>query len=200
MNKIIHSRILNHYKTFFSTNEDPIVFRADEKTSLPIQILLFPATDSRPFQVLSTIGASAYRMPGNAKPLSVFNEYLMFLPSGVRLDEIHNQWYFHFLSYIATYSHQNHSLISYCHTLDYSPRENEAKPFNMTAGYLMFPQAIDDVGILELKIPFGPVITFLQAMPVTKKELDAKRRNGPEYLVDYFYSSKDRFLAIPFRE
>lgn len=206
MKKAIHDRIIRHYETYFCPEEDTTAFTANKDFPLPLEFLWYRETESRPFQVLCTVGASEYRMPGNPKPLSAFNESILFFPPGESLDVWPRPWHFFVLAYIATYALFNRTLTTYGDTIDFLPREeiippeNGPESFNMAAGYLMFPQAFEDAGILELKIPFGKTITFLQAMPITKKELDLQMKNGPEFLMDQFYSSKDGFLAVPFRE
>ena len=50
---------------------------------------------------------------------------------------------------------------------------------------------IESTEILRLKTELFKTVTFLQAMPITRKELEENFKNGPGYLENIFYNDKD---------
>ncbi len=137
-------------------------------------MLIYAPDRKYDFWKICTVGASDYKMPKRegvryGETASFHNEYMMFVPPGIDFSEGKNgwHWYAEYLWRAASFAQLNKTGVVATDILDFKDRTQP-----MSAATLLFPEAIEDTGILQLRLGLGKTVTFLQVMPVTASEAD----------------------------
>ena len=193
-------KIVNHYKQFFGKNSDPEMYFADgqDEGDFGVIVLHFLPSDTFPYQVLATVGASEYKMPEKqSSAVSQRLEFMMFLDKDFDISKKENNWVVDFLLSVAYYPYESKASVSLWHTLDMFPEQDKISDENhMTCGYIMLPHAVEDQGrktILHLKKGLFGKITFLQVMPINRLELDEHMKNEHPYMLEEkFYPDSEK--------
>lgn len=185
-------KLVQHFNTYFGQS-DPLVFHpfvADPH----IDALLYAPNEAYPYWKLITMGASDYKMPASGKVLGKRNEYIMFIDPGEDMNnsEISN-WYLNKLMEIAYYPVQSGTFISYGHSVEWAPDDDE----EMVAAYLEMPQVVKDTGILRCKLGLMKTAICLQAVLLNRAETNRLLEIGSEQFSYFLYpeEGKAHFLC-----
>lgn len=185
-----------HYMKYFQVknpDKEVTVIHPIADDGHHVDVIICKANKKRPFQILATMGASDHAMRGNFGSLTNRNEYVTFAPADWDFSDEKYSWLVDWLFVAAKYARVTGDAVSYIHTLDMS-QVIDAKPsedFNMTAVQMLFPQAIEDTGVLRAKLGLFRTATILHMMPITEEELHLVREKGDlEALADKFYNDK----------
>jgi len=191
--KMSHFDVLDkHYTKYFEVidpDKEVTILHPLADDGHHVDIAIFRANKNRPFQILATMGASDYAMPGKYGSLTNRNEYITFAPADWDFNDEKYSWLPDWLFTVAHYARLSGEGVTYAHTLEMT-KVVEAKPtgdFNMTAVQIMFPQAID-AGVLRAKLGLLRTATILHMMPITEAELHEVREGGNlEAVMDRIY-------------
>ncbi len=192
-------KLYQHYLRFFGGYQEPTILHqiVTPPDALHVDIVVFPATKERPYQVLATIGASEYAMKQAPGGLSNRNEYVTFVPADWDMNDKANHWLWVMLQSIASYPRESGMTISYGHDLDLSAdMENAPDGVNMIGAVLLFPQAFP-VEVLRCKTGLFSNVTILHMMPITRAEMDQQMQN-PDFCTDRFYPNDEPDEALSF--
>lgn len=185
-------KLFQHYIRHFGCEKEPTIIHpiVTGSEELHVDIVHFPATAERPFQVLATIGASEYAMKGAPKSLSNRNEYVTFVPADWDMGDKANHWLLYMMQEVACYPKASGVFISYGHDLDLSPvMDNLPDDVNMVGAALIFPQVYDPT-ILRCKTGLFSTVTILHLMPITRAEMDEQMKN-PDWCSERFYPNDE---------
>lgn len=185
MNQREMDKLTQHFDTYFRQNDctvlHPIIMEPH------IDVLLYKPNDAYPYWKLVTMGASDYKMPASKAALGNRNEYMMFIDP---IEDMYNleitNWYCHKLLEIAFYPISTKSFISYGHSVEWAPNDEE----EMVSAYLELPQIVEDVGILRCKLGSIKTAICLQAILLNRAETDKLLKIGPEQFSYFLYPEK----------
>ena len=177
-----------HCDKYFQQS-DCTILHPTEDTTVHIDVLVYPPNGKFPFWKLVTMGVSDYKMPKAKQTLGNRNEYMMFISGQENLrDPDTLSWYREKLLMIATYSMATQTPVSYGHSMEWEPEEQES----IVGAFLEMPQIIEDVGMLRCKLgPFRTCIC-LQAVLLTRDDLQMLLSVGPQQFSSYLYPEDGR--------
>ncbi len=176
-------RFIAHCDRYFQ-QDDPKIFHSSLPQKPHVDVLCYPPNEAYPFWKLVTMGASDYKMPKASGSLGNRNEYMLF----IHMDEnlMRNEvwpWYLTQLMDIAMYSCNTGTPVTYGHSMEWEADEES----DMAGCFLEMPQILRDVGALRCKLsPFKQTV-LLQAVLLTKAEIDRLLTIGPEAFSNYLY-------------
>ena len=153
-----------------------------------IDTLIYKPNNTYPYWKLVTMGASDDRMPSSNPSLGNRNEYMMFIDASEDLEneDIRSQ-YVNYLMEVALYPIMHGCFISYGHSVEWAPDENE----EMVGAYIEMPQIIEDTGVLRCKLGLLKTAVCLQVVLLTRSEIDKLLDVGPEEFSNYLYPEND---------
>ncbi len=187
MNVKQQDKLIAHFDKYFG-QDNANVFHPDEHIKPHIDVLCYPPNEAYPFWKLVTMGASDYKMPKAAGSLGNRNEYMMFIDMDENL--LRNEiwpWYLMQLMDIAMYSRNTKIPVTYGHSMEWAPEEDS----DIAGAFLEMPQIVADPGILHCKLsPFKTAIC-LQAVLLTKPEIDNLLKIGHQAFSDYLYPKEN---------
>lgn len=208
MNEKTAERIKQHYeKAFGQTNGSTLRNRMDEE--MRIDAYLFPPSPRYPFWKMCTVGASDYRMPKRegiryGPTASLYNEYMIFMDPTMKVAPQTSewQWYWQILVQAAYFPYREKQCVAAEDVVDLGRDADE-----MQGVTLLFPEVIEDTSILQCKTGLGKTVTFLQVMPVSKREIVARNdrmEKDPDWLYCRFYrhegGKNDTYIARRYRD
>jgi len=151
-----------------------------------IDVLLYEPSDAYPFWKMVTMGASDFKMPDAPKLLGNRNEYMIFVDASVDLEDRDvTEWYYNRLMEVAFYPIEANCCITYGHSLEWG--EYEEEPSDIVGAFIEMPQILEDIGALKCKMGMFKTVTCLQAVLLTRKEIDRLVEIGPEAFSAYLY-------------
>ncbi len=190
-------KIEKHYDKFFTelgAKPSDIVMHESVMGDLHIDIEHYLPTEKFPYNIIATVGMSAYKMKDAPYPNV---ELVMFLPKDWKFDmkSIHDDnWYWPIkaLKTVARMPQEYDSFISYGHTIsdeDFAPYADCTK---MCCGLVTFPTWID-YKFFTLKYGLFPrkKVNFLCLNVITKEEFDKLQEMGAEAFIDKYLTDKD---------
>lgn len=165
-----------------------------------IDVLKYPPTEKYPFWKLVTMGASDFRMHRMEGSFGNRNEYMFFIHPSEDLDDNDTlDWYFRQLMEIAIYPRMEDAHVSYGHSMEWGS-DGES---DMVGAFFEMPQMIEDSGILQCKLGFMKTAVCLQAVLLTRSEVDRVLEIGPEAFSEYLYPEDEtaprHYLAERYR-
>ena len=180
--------LMQHFDKYFEQN-DCTVMHPSIANGLHIDILLYKPNERYPFWKLVTMGASDYKMPNAPPTISRFNEYIMFVGGDIDLNNCEiATWFFRKLSMVASFAYNNKCHVTFEHSFKW---ENEDPEDDRIGAFILFPELIDDVGVLRCKMGIRRTITCLEVVLLNKDELEMLSKMGPHsFWNDYIYPSQ----------
>ncbi|GHV00779.1 hypothetical protein FACS1894211_08930 [Clostridia bacterium] len=179
-------QIEKHYDTYFlkaGAKKSGNIWHEIASDGMHIDLLPYLPTEKFPYNIVATMGMSAYKQTGGtSKRLELF----IILPKDWKLDgeaAKDEKWYWPILMLkcAARLPYSTSSYLDFFHTFSMdagnTPFHQETK---MCSGMLVFPVWFDE-GIADLK--YGGLfnkktVHFLCLIPLTQEELDLKRKIG----------------------
>lgn len=183
-------RHYNHYFRAIDPEKEITIIHPMKDDGFHVDIAVYAANKNRRYQILATMGASDYAMRGKFGTLTNRNEFITFPPADWRFENDKDRWLCDWLSLTANYARLSGEPVTYSHTLDMSQviDSKTDEDFNMTAVQILFPQAIEDTGVLRAKLGLMRTATILHMMPLTEAELHLVREGGDlEAVADRIY-------------
>ncbi len=177
--------LVQHFDKYFEQN-DCIVMHPPITKGLHIDVLLYKPNEKYPFWKLATMGASDYKMPNATPTVSRFNEYIMFVDGEQDLSNSDiAKWYFNKLSMIASYAYNNKCHVTFEHSFNW---ENEDPEDDKVGAFLLFPELIQNVGVLRCKMGIRKTVACLEAVLLNNDELEMLSQIGPQnFWNNYIY-------------
>lgn len=156
------------------------------KEGMPhIDVLRFAPTEKYPFWKLVTMGASDYKMPKLKSSLGDRNEYMIFIhPEEDLTDRTVTSWYYNILLGIANYSASTQTALTYAHSIEWGEPESGC---DMEGAFFEFPQMIETTDILRCKLGLFKTVVCLQAITLTRAEIDHLLAVGPQEFSNFLY-------------
>ena len=182
MNTREMDKLTEHFDMYFEQKDSTVLHSLIAEPH--IDALLYPPSGKYPFWKLATMGASDCKMNTPKGFIGDRNEYMMFIhPDEDMTDHETVSKYYNSLMEIAVYPISSGQFISYGHSIEWRPEEGE----EMVGAFLELPQMIDNVGILKCKLGLAKTAICLQAILLTRSEMDELIKVGPEQFSNYLY-------------
>lgn len=192
----------NHYFQVIDPEKEINILHPMQDDGFHVDIAIYAPNKNRSYKILATMGASDYAMKGKAGSLSNRNEFITFVPADWDYQNEKDRWLCDWLSLTANYARLSGEFVTYSHTLDMSQviGSETDDDFNMTAVQIMFPQAIEDAGVLRAKLGLIRKTAILHMMPLTEAELHMVREGGDlEAMMERIYGEnapENAFLSV----
>ena len=188
MNKREMEKLTAHFDLYFNQSVS-FVCHPTNPFDFHIDVLVYSPTDKYPFWKLVTMGASDYKMPApKHKGFGNRNEYIMFIDKDENLNEKEEILkYIKYLMEVATYPYFEKTYITYAHSIEWQPYENE----EMAGAFIEFPQVVDNINILFCKLGLFKSVTCLQVVLLTKDEINKLLEIGAEEFSYFLYPDSD---------
>lgn len=180
------------------------VFHEIESPDIHCDIAIIEPRRKHPYYTLVTFGAGAHRMN---VPETLENrdrllraEYIINLPPYWKLDEADLKdevWYWPIrgLKEMARYPAGNDTWLGHGHSMcGYGEGESFAPRVPFTAWMLTWPFAFGKKSLWR-ELPNGEEVNFYQLHPLYTAELEYKKKNGTDMLLDCFEEWEDDFLS-----
>jgi len=154
-----------------------------------VDVLVYRPSEKNPFWKLVTMGASDYLMPPLTPTLGRRNEYIMTVDGEEKLDDAEvRDWFVHKLLGIVFYAYSQGVHLSYGHSLEW---KNEDDGDEMVGAFLEMPQFIPDAGVLHCRLGLLRRTTLLQAVLLTRSDLDRLAEIGPAAFSELLYPEEE---------
>ena len=177
-------KFMAHCEKYFGQPTD-MVLHSGKDEKMHIDILRYAPTEKYPFWKLVTMGASDYKMPRLKGSPGDRNEYMLFVhPDEDLTDHAALGWYFQILLGIANYPAATQTAITYGHSIEWGEIESGC---DMEGVFFEFPQMIETTGILRCKLSFFKTVICLQAVTLTRADLDHLQKIGPQEFSNFLY-------------
>lgn len=192
-------KFIKHINSYLGQDDVNVIHSGNPYIS-NISLLKYPPTEKYPFWKLVTMGASDFRMHRMEGSFGNRNEYMFFIHPSEDLDDNDTlDWYFRQLMEIAIYPRMEDAHVSYGHSMEWGS-DGES---DMVGAFFEMPQMIEDSGILQCKLGFMKTAVCLQAVLLTRSEVDRVLEIGPEAFSEYLYPEDEtaprHYLAERYR-
>ena len=178
---------IDHCNLYFHQVE-PQILEPKCENILRFRMLLYTPSKKYNFWKLVTLGVSDYKMPRSRTALGNRNEYVLFIDRSENLfDEDTVQWYIKCLINLANPPIVEEYALSFGHSVEWG----EAEDTDMVGAYVEMPQVIESIKFLQCKLDMFKKITCLQAVLLTREDMDKLRELGEEKF-DYWLYPEDR--------
>ncbi len=192
------NKFTDHCNRYFYQT-DPMVLHSTSQDPIHIDVLRYAPNQKYPFWKLVTMGASDYKMPNpTTKQMDDRNEYMFAVEPEVDLNDLAVcSWYYHTLLEIATAPMTDHYFMTYGHSVEWPEQEDS----DMVGAYISMPQILEDVAFLHCRLGLTKRVTCLQAIPLTRQEMDHLMEIGPEAFDEFLYpyEGDDHYLCQQYR-
>ena len=188
-------RFYEHMDHYFEQT-DSTVLHPIVDDGFHVDVLLYKPSEKYPFWKLITMGASDFKMPRLQNSLGNRNEYMIFVDPELDLtDREVLTWYYNILLSIAYYPAATNTAVTYAHSIEWGEAEEGC---DMEGAFLEFPQMIETTDILRCKLGLMKTVVCLQAITLTRSEIDKLMEIGPQEFSSFLYpddDSKPHFLC-----
>ena len=124
MNTKEMDKLMAHFDKYFKQSDCQVLHPL--AMTPHIDTLVYKPTDELPYWKLVSMGASDYRMPAKKAFLGDRNEYMMFIDAQEDLNDKETlDRYVMYLIEIARYPISNHCYITYGHSVEWKPEDDE---------------------------------------------------------------------------
>ena len=179
-------KLMAHLSHYFKQG-DPRVIHNPTMVDPHIDVLLYEPCEAYPFWKMVTMGASDFKMPDAPKMLGSRNEYMIFVDASINLEDRDvTEWYYNRLMDVAFYPIEQNCCITYGHSLEWGEEYDEA-PSDIVGAFIEMPQILEDAGALHCKLGTFKKATCLQAVLLTRAEIERLLEMGPEAFSEYLY-------------
>lgn len=193
------NKIEKHYEKFFTMAgavKSEIVFHDEIDDDMHIDIVLYKQTEAFPFNVIATVGMSAYRM--NDAPYKNI-ELISILPKDWKIDseslkDIQWYWPIELMISTARLPYLSNSILSVGHTISMDSNNIQFAPTTeMCGGFITFPTCFD-YGVFSLNVGgfFSPkIVNFLCLTAINQNELELIKEKGYQYFIEHYLVNPD---------
>ena len=187
--KIKEMKKLTLHFDYYFKQSDSIVCHPTVDTGLHIDVLLYSPNEAYPFWKLVTMGASDFKMPAPKHAgFGNRNEYIMFVDKDEELTcESVVLKYIKYLIEIASYPYMENKYITYTHSMEWEPYENE----EMVGAFIELPQVLESIQSLHCKLSLFKTVTCLQVVLLNRQELDKLLEIGAQSFSYFLYPDSD---------
>ena len=176
----------NHIEEYFGKFHN--VFHEMISPDIHVDIAIIPPDKGRDFYTLVTMGMGAYKMniPDGLKEYRLERAELMVtLPSDWEINNNAEEWYWplRWLKILARFPLEENTWLGWGHTIP------NGEPFvenTDLSGILLLNPYSDDERAGSMALPNGETVNFYQMFPVYDEEMEFKRANNAEVLLDLF--------------
>ena len=181
----------NHLDQFFDENEDILVLDEIDSEIIHRDIYIIKATEDRPFHILLSCGLSALPMkiPEDIES-SEFCEIMMLLPNNWNIeyesfDDERNYWPFRVMKQLMMLPHPNKTWLGYGHTFGHKDDEEFAEGVGFNSVLLANSMELS-TEFTEVELKDDKIIDIYTLIPLYKEELEFKKENGTNDLLEKF--------------
>ena len=175
-------KLMAHFDKYFKQSDCQVLHPLSMTPH--IDTLVYKPTSELPYWKLVSMGASDFRMPAKKPFLGDRNEYMMFVDAQEDLtDKETLDRYVMYLMEVAHYPIVNQCYITYGHSVEWKPEENE----EMVCAFLEMPQIISVPNVLRCKLGLMKTAVCLQIVLLTKEETEKLLQIGPQQFSYYLY-------------
>jgi hypothetical protein len=178
----LEEHIINYFGEFKE------VFHELASPDIHVDIAIIPPDKERNFYTLLTMGMGAYRMnvPEGLKDYRLERAELMVtLPPDWEIKNTDEKWYWpiRWLKILARFPLQENTWLGWGHTV---PNGEAFSENTGLSGILLLNPYIKDKKAGSLALPNGEIVNFYQMFPLYEEEMEFKRANNAEVLLDLF--------------
>jgi hypothetical protein len=184
----------NHLNLFFDEEADIVVFDEIESEVIHRDIYFIKATEDRPYHILLSCGMSALPMkiPEDIAS-SEFAEVMILLPKEWNLDyksfdDERNYWPIRIMKELMILPHPNKTWLGFGHTLGHEDDEELAEGIGFNSVMLVHSMELSEE-FTQIKLPNNKVIDIYTLIPLYKEELEFKKKNSANDLLEKFDKS-----------
>jgi hypothetical protein len=181
----------SHLDQFFDENADIVVYDEIESEIIHRDIYFIKATEDRPFHILLSCGMSALPMkvPVDIES-SEFAEVMILLPKEWDLnyesfDDERNYWPIRIMKEIMMLPHPNETWLGFGHTFGHEDDEEFAEGIGFNSVMLAYSMELSS-DFTQIELENNKVIDIYTLIPLYKEELEFKKRNGANDLLEQF--------------
>ena len=184
---------LDKYEKYIMNNfgEYNEVFHEIVSPDIHLDIIVIPPTENSNYYKLITMGMGAYKMdvPKELKEYELERaELVLYLPPtwNIKSNKEEDYWPIRCLKVLARLPIQNNTWLGFGHTVS---SNQEDSPYANNTNYcsMMLLSAVNkNYEKLDLRLKRLGKINFYQLFPLYKEELEYKKNNGLEKLLDLF--------------
>ena len=186
----------NHIGEFFG--EFYNVFHEMISPDIHVDIAIIPPDEKRDFYTLVTMGMGAYKMnvPDSLKGYRLERAELMVtLPSDWEVQNTDEKWYWpiRWLKILARFPLEENTWLGWGHTIP------NGEPFAENTGFsgiLLLNPYPENEKAGSMSLPNGDIVNFYQMFPLYDEEMEFKRENSAEVLLDLFGDEFDHVADI----
>ncbi|MCP1224867.1 DUF2185 domain-containing protein [Sebaldella sp. S0638] len=186
----------NHIGEFFG--EFSNVFHEMISPDIHVDIAIIPPDEKRDFYTLVTMGMGAYIMnvPDGLKGYRLERAELMVtLPSDWEVQNTDEKWYWpvRWLKILARFPLEENTWLGWGHTI---PNGEPFAENTGLSGILLLNPYSENEKAGSLSLPNGDIVNFYQMFPLYNEEMEFKRENNAEVLLDLFGDDFDHVVDI----
>lgn len=181
----------NHLDHFFDENEDIVVFDEIESETIHRDIFFIKAIQDRPYHILLSCGMSALPMtvPKDIES-SEFVEIMILLPKEWNLEynsfsDEKNYWPIRIMKEIMMSPHENKTWFGFGHTFGYGEDDEFAEGVGFNSVMLAHSMELSD-DFTQIQLENEKVVDIYILIPLYKEELEFKKKNGIDALLERF--------------
>ena len=180
-----------HLDIFFDEDSDIVVFDEIESEIIHRDIYFIKATDERPFHILLSSGMSALPMeiPEDIES-SEFAEVMILLPKEWNLNyesfsDERNYWPIRIMKELMMLPHSDSTWLGFGHTFGHEDDEEFAEGIGFCSVMLAHSMELSDE-FTQIKLNDNKQIDVYTLIPLYKEELEFKKQNGADELLEKF--------------
>jgi len=181
----------NHLDQFFEENADIKVFDEIESETIHRDVYFIKATEEKPYHILLSCGMSALPMtiPEDIES-SEFVEIMILLPKEWNLEyesfsDEKNYWPIRIIKEIMMSPHKNKTWFGYGHTYGHEEAEEFAEGIGFNSIMLAYSMELSD-DFTQIELENEKAIDIYTLIPLYKEELEFKKKNGANALLERF--------------
>ncbi|MBD1431581.1 suppressor of fused domain protein [Sphingobacterium sp. DN00404] len=179
----------SHLGEFFTDEDDIVVFHEIESELIHRDIYFIKAANDRPYHILLSCGMSALpmRIPSDVES-SEFAEVMILLPKQWNLNDEsfsdeRNYWPIRLMKELMMLPHTNNTWLGFGHTYSHEEEEEFAQGVGFNAVMLVSSMELSD-DFTQINIENNKVIDIYTLIPLYKEELEFKKKNGANKLLE----------------
>lgn len=186
----------NHIIKYFG--EFTEVFHEMVSPDIHVDIAIIPPDDKRNFYTLLTMGMGAYKMsvPDGLKEYRLERTELMVtLPADWEIKNSEEKWYWpiRWMKILARFPINENTWLGWGHTI---PNGEAFSENTELSGILLLNPYTKDEKADSLTLPNGEIVNFYQMFPLYQEEMEFKRSNNAEVLLDLFGDNFNHIVDI----
>ncbi|CAA7386750.1 hypothetical protein CHRY9393_01050 [Chryseobacterium fistulae] len=181
----------SHLDNFFTDKDDIVVFDEIESEIIHRDVFFIKANDERPFHILLSCGMSALPMniPNDINS-SEFAEVMILLPKEWNLNyesfsDERNYWPVRVIKELMMLPHSEKTWLGFGHTFEFDDNNEFAEGVGFSSVMLVHSMELSE-DFATIKKNDNKYIEIYTLIPLYKEELEYKKQNGVEALLEKF--------------